>query len=69
MRGNGPTAIRSCRIFIDKQDQRYPAALGALPNEMDGIIIKQLVSASMIKQHAHDVLDPRARRARQGKLA
>jgi hypothetical protein len=43
--------------------------LGALPNEMDGIIIKQFVSASMIKQHAHDVLDLRARRARQGKLA
>jgi predicted nucleic acid-binding protein len=53
--------------FIDKKDERYAAALGALPNEMDGIIIKQLVSASMIKQHAHDVLDLRARRARQGK--
>jgi hypothetical protein len=54
--------------FIDKKDVRYPAALGALPNELDGIIIKQFVSASMIKQHAHDVLDLRARRARQGKL-
>src|SRR6266705_2089877 len=51
------------RDFIDKQDERYPVALGALPNEMDGIIIKQFVSASMIKQHAHDVLDLRARRA------
>jgi hypothetical protein len=54
--------------FIDKKDLRYSAALGTLPNEMDGITLKQFVSASMIKQHAHNVLDLRARRAGQRKL-
>jgi hypothetical protein len=35
---------------------------------MDGIIVKEFISASMVKQHANDVPDLGAGRAGQGKL-
>src|SRR5260221_4235711 len=54
--------------FINRKDMRYRAAFSTLANEMDGVTVKELVSASMIKQHAHDVLDLGARGAGQGKL-
>src|SRR5258707_7842568 len=65
--GNASTAPRSWRISSIDKDMRYRAAFSTLANELDGVAVKEFVSASMIKQHAHDVLDLRARRAGQGK--
>ena len=67
-RCNGPTPPRSCRISSTSRMRGIVRRLAALTNGLDGLAVKEFVSASTVIQHAQDVPDFRARRARQWKL-
>jgi hypothetical protein len=54
--------------LLNEKNVRYLATFGTLANKIDGIVVKEFLSAGMVKQHAHNVLDLRARGASQRKL-
>jgi hypothetical protein len=58
---------RACEFFCEK-DVRHLATLGTLADKLNRVFVKEIVSASVIEQYAHDVSDLCAGGTGQGEL-